>query len=41
MLQQFDDVYVVLDELDETPRGFERDGLLHALEKLRAWAFPG
>jgi ankyrin repeat domain-containing protein 50 len=41
MLEWFDDVYVVLDALDETPRGPERDELLDMLSEIREWALPG
>ena len=38
IVRQFADVYIILDALDESPRGTQRDGLLQALADMRAWS---
>lgn len=41
MIQKFDQVYIMLDALDESPRYGERDRVLKAIETMRKWLFPG
>jgi hypothetical protein len=37
----FDDVYIILDALDESPRDKHRGNMLQALVDLREWSEPG
>ncbi|KAL2136905.1 hypothetical protein VTI74DRAFT_66 [Chaetomium olivicolor] len=41
LVQNFDDVYIVLDALDESPRHKHREDLLQALQDIRGWSEPG
>lgn len=41
LVRAFDDTYIVLDALDESPRDTHRRGMLQALADLRAWSEPG
>ena len=38
IVRQFADVYILLDALDESPRGTQRDALLEALTGMRQWS---
>jgi hypothetical protein len=38
--RQFTDLYIVVDALDESPRGTQRDAVLQALAGMRAWSGP-
>ncbi|KAK4044313.1 putative ankyrin repeat protein [Parachaetomium inaequale] len=38
IVQQFSDVYIVVDALDESPRGPYRDAVLQALAEMRTWS---
>ncbi|KAK3299419.1 ankyrin repeat-containing domain protein [Chaetomium fimeti] len=40
LIAQFDDVYIVLDALDESPRHKHREDLLRALDEMRGWQGP-
>ncbi|KAH6855577.1 hypothetical protein B0I37DRAFT_282095, partial [Chaetomium sp. MPI-CAGE-AT-0009] len=40
IVQQFTDVYIAVDALDESPRGTHRDACLQALNDMRAWSDP-
>jgi hypothetical protein len=37
----FDNVYILLDALDESPRGEPREDVLQVLVDLRSWSAPG
>ena len=41
LVQKFDQVYILLDALDESPRGGQQDQVLEALQTMRAWRLPG
>ncbi|KAK4127390.1 hypothetical protein N657DRAFT_678006 [Parathielavia appendiculata] len=41
LVAKFNDVYMVLDALDESPRHKHREDLLQTLEKMRRWREPG
>ncbi|KAL8718670.1 MAG: hypothetical protein Q9225_004223 [Loekoesia sp. 1 TL-2023] len=41
LMLAFDDVYIILDALDESPQGKFRRDMLQALVDLRAWSEPG
>ena len=41
LILAFDDVYIILDALDESPRDNYRRNVLQALVDLRAWSEPG
>lgn len=41
LVRAFDDVYLMLDALDESPRDKHRADVLQALADLRAWSQPG
>jgi ankyrin repeat domain-containing protein 50 len=41
LVQAFDDVYIILDALDESPRDKYRGDVLQALVDMRAWSEPG
>ena len=41
LVRAFDDVYILLDALDESPRGTHRGGVLQAIAELRKWQEPG
>jgi hypothetical protein len=38
---KFQDTYILLDALDESPRESEREGVLKAIEIMRQWRLPG
>lgn len=40
LVRRFRDVYILLDALDESPRGRTRNDMLQILQELRAWAEP-
>jgi len=40
LVRMFDDAYIIVDALDESPRGRHRQDVLQALVDLRAWAEP-
>jgi hypothetical protein len=40
LVAKFDDVYIVLDALDESPRHKHREDVLQALEDMRGWPGP-
>jgi len=41
LVRAFDDVYIILDALDESPRDKHRRDMLQALADMRAWSAPG
>ncbi|KAJ5370008.1 uncharacterized protein N7496_006100 [Penicillium cataractarum] len=41
LIHSFQDVHILIDALDESPRGDRRFGVLEALEDLRSWKEPG
>lgn len=41
LIQRFDHVYILLDALDESPRGKHREDVLQCLADLRRWSEPG
>ena len=41
MVRKFDQVYILLDALDECPRYDQRDQVLSVIETMRNWLFPG
>lgn len=41
LVDAFDEVYVILDALDESPRHKHREELLETLEEMRGWQSPG
>ena len=41
VVAKFQDVYVVIDALDESPRGEQRDAVLDTLSQMRGWRLPG
>lgn len=41
LIQKFDQVYILLDALDESPRYGQRDQVLVAIETMRKWLLPG
>jgi len=41
LVRLFDNVYLLLDALDESPRGEQREDVLQALVDLRSWSAPG
>ncbi len=41
LIQSFDDIYIILDALDESPREKHQGDLLQALVDLRTWSKPG
>ena len=41
LVRAFDDVYILIDALDESPRNIHREGVLQVLTNLRAWMEPG
>jgi hypothetical protein len=41
LIQKFDQVYILLDALDESPRYGQRDQVLNAIETMRKWLLPG
>ncbi|KAH6972639.1 hypothetical protein EDB80DRAFT_360245 [Ilyonectria destructans] len=41
LVRAFEDVYIVLDALDESPRDKHREAMLQCLAELRAWSEPG
>ncbi|KAJ5601798.1 hypothetical protein N7510_011332 [Penicillium lagena] len=41
VLCRFDDCYILIDAIDESPRGRERERVLRAIETLRGWCLPG
>lgn len=41
LIGKFDEVYIILDALDESPRHKHREDLLLALEDVRRWSKPG
>ncbi|KAM7182918.1 Ankyrin repeat-containing domain protein [Rhypophila sp. PSN 637] len=41
LIRMFDHVYILLDALDESPRGKHRDGVLEVLVAIRKWEEPG
>lgn len=41
LVREFDNVYILLDALDESPRDKHRGDVLQALVDLRAWSEPG
>lgn len=41
LIQKFDQVYILVDALDESPRYDSRDQVLNAIELMRKWRFPG
>ena len=41
MIQKFDQVYILLDAVDESPRYGQRDQVLNAIQTMRKWLFPG
>ncbi|EAQ90491.1 hypothetical protein CHGG_02426 [Chaetomium globosum CBS 148.51] len=40
LITRFDDVYIILDALDESPRHKHREDLLQALAEMRSWPGP-
>ncbi|KAL2141319.1 hypothetical protein VTI28DRAFT_2500 [Corynascus sepedonium] len=40
IIQDFADVYLIIDALDESPRSLGRDAVLQALTEIRAWSEP-
>lgn len=41
LIQKFDQVYILLDALDESPRYGQRDEVLNVIETIRKWRLPG
>lgn len=41
LIQKFDQVYILLDALDESPRYGQRDQVLNTIETMRKWLLPG
>ncbi|KAF7503583.1 hypothetical protein GJ744_003611 [Endocarpon pusillum] len=41
VIRQFEDVYIIADALDETPRGERRDAVLDSLSEMRGWSIRG
>jgi hypothetical protein len=41
LIQKFDQVYILLDALDESPRYGQRDQVLNAIKTMRKWVVPG
>ncbi|GKT50747.1 vegetative incompatibility protein HET-E-1 [Colletotrichum spaethianum] len=41
LVRAFKDAYIILDALDESPKGKHRETLLEVLTELRGWAEPG
>lgn len=41
LVRAFDDTYIILDALDESPRDTHRPDMLQALSDMRAWSAPG
>ena len=41
LIQKFDQVYILLDALDESPRYGQRNQVLNAIKKMREWRFSG
>ncbi|KAK4155947.1 ankyrin repeat-containing domain protein [Chaetomidium leptoderma] len=41
LVSKFDHVYIILDALDESPRGKHREYVLEALNDMRGWPGPG
>lgn len=41
LIQKFDQVYILLDALDESPRYSQRDRVLAVIQTMRNWLFPG
>ncbi|KAI9866190.1 MAG: hypothetical protein M1813_001751 [Trichoglossum hirsutum] len=41
LIQKFDQVYILLDALDECPQYDQRDQVLIAIDTMRKWLFPG
>ena len=41
LISRFDQVYILLDGLDESPRHGHRDRVLNAVESMRKWLLPG
>jgi ankyrin repeat domain-containing protein 50 len=41
LVQKFDQVYILLDALDESPRYSQRDRVLNVIEIMRNWLLPG
>jgi ankyrin repeat domain-containing protein 50 len=41
VITKFQDVYVVVDALDESPRGEKRDAVLETLSEIRRWSMRG
>jgi hypothetical protein len=41
LIQKFDQVYILLDALDESPRYSQRDQVLNGIETMRKWFLPG
>lgn len=39
-LQRLRDTYILLDALDESPRGCKREGVLRAIQVIRSWSIP-
>jgi hypothetical protein len=39
-LERFRDAYILLDALDESPRGSKREGVLRAIRVIRSWSIP-
>ncbi|GFF23322.1 NACHT nucleoside triphosphatase [Aspergillus udagawae] len=39
-LGRFSDTYILLDALDESPRGCKREGVLRAIQVIRSWLMP-
>jgi hypothetical protein len=37
---RFNDTYILLDALDESPRGNKREGVLDAVQTIRQWGLP-
>lgn len=41
LIERFEDVFIMLDALDESPRGDQRDHVLDTVETMRKWGLPG
>jgi ankyrin repeat domain-containing protein 50 len=41
VIQKFIHVYILIDALDESPRGGRRDAVLHSIRTIREWTWPG
>jgi hypothetical protein len=41
LVQKFDQVYILFDALDESPRYGQRDQVLNTIETMRKWLLPG